>query len=56
MPSRFSIAKLRPAVGAGQCAGLYLSDCAEKAPIPAALDRDLAKQWWELSEKAVGTT
>jgi WW domain-containing oxidoreductase len=35
--------------------GLYLSDCAEKAPISAALDGDLADKLWDLSEKAIGT-
>ena len=35
--------------------GIYLSDCAEKAPISAALDGDLAEKLWDLSEKAILT-
>jgi hypothetical protein len=34
--------------------GIYLSDCAEKAPISTALDEDLAEKLWDLSEKAIG--
>ena len=35
--------------------GIYLSDCNEKAPSPAALDADLAEKLWSLSEKAIAT-
>ena len=33
--------------------GIYLADCNEAQPIPAALDGALAERTWALSEKAV---
>jgi NAD(P)-dependent dehydrogenase (short-subunit alcohol dehydrogenase family) len=35
--------------------GIYLSDCAEKAPIKDAFDQDLAEKVWTLSERAVAS-
>jgi NAD(P)-dependent dehydrogenase (short-subunit alcohol dehydrogenase family) len=34
-------------------AGMYLADCNEAQPIPAALDPDLAERCWAMSEKAL---